>query len=73
MTADLEIMEMSGNLGKKRKVKEKSGKFDRVSEPESSTTLQVQLNDQSYMKKSGKTLRSGEKSGKTKVKKVTTL
>ena len=39
------VREESGNLEKKKKVREKSDNFDRLYEPKSSFTPQVQLDD----------------------------
>ena len=74
----LEIREKSGNSRKKRKVREKSVNFDRLSEPESSFPPQVQLVDLSFFQNAisrsqGKFSEVREKSGKTKVEKVATL
>ena len=44
----LEIREKSGNSGKNKKVREKSGNFDRLSGPKSSSIPQVQLDDLSF-------------------------
>ena len=72
------VKEKSGNLRKKEesqgKVREKSGNFDRLSGPESSTTPQVQHDDLSFCQSGlsrsrGKFSEVREKSEKTKVQK----
>ena len=39
---------MIRGFGERKKVREKSGNFDRLSEPKSSSILQVQLDDLSF-------------------------
>ena len=66
------VMEKSGNL-RKRKSREKSGNFDRLSESKSFTTPQVQLDDLSFCQNAipgshGKFSKVREEAGESQVK-----